>query len=171
MLRQISLNQREHEFAGLARKAAGGRDVLFHGTRHAKLILTTGVLFYAASGEPGVFFTRSPEIAAYFALLERDSDEGLGAILIFDRQSLRCRYRIEPWHDDFWDDETGRRDEMEERVWGNVTDIGHHLIGLVTEPTTCCSKELKPHSRAFQERIRARLLGIDPGKPRSYPPS
>jgi hypothetical protein len=96
--------------------------------------------------------------------LGRDSDEGRGAILIFDRQSLRCRYRIEPWHDDFWDDETGRRDEMEERIWQNVTDVGHHLIGRVTEPTTCC--EPKPHSRAFQEQIRTRLLAIDPDEAR-----
>ena len=154
MLRQISLNQREHELAGLARKAAGGRDVLFHGTRNAKSILTTGVLFYSATGEPGVFFTRSPETAAYFALLERDNDEGRGAILIFDRQSLRCRYRIEPWHDEFWDDETGRRDEMEERVWSNVTDVGRHLIGLITEPTAPYSTETRADDQAFVVKSR-----------------
>lgn len=161
MLRQISLNQREHELAGLTRKAATGRDVLFHGTRHASSIRTTGVLFHSIPGDPMVSFTRCPETAAYFALMERDDDEGCGAILIFDRQSLRCRYRIEPWHDDIWDDETGRRDEMEERVWENISDVGHHLIGVVTEPMTRRSKEPKPHRRAFQERIRARLAAIE----------
>jgi hypothetical protein len=86
-------------------------------------------LFYSIPVFPGCS-SRSPETAAYFALLERDSDEGRDAILIFDRQSLRCRYRVEPWHDNFWDDEAGRTDEMEERIWESVTDVARHLIGM-----------------------------------------
>jgi hypothetical protein len=42
-----------------------------------------------------VSFTRSPEVAAYFALLERDDDEGRGSVFIFDRQSLERRYKVE----------------------------------------------------------------------------
>ena len=129
--------------------------------------MTTGVLFYSRPSDLGVFFTRSPETAAYFALLERDDDEGRGAILILDRQSLRCKYRVEPWHDDFWDDETGRRDEMEERVWGSVTDVGRHLIGYVTEFMTQSSPATKTRNKARQRDIKARLLPIKPNEARN----
>src|SRR5262245_21733604 len=62
--------------AGMARQKAMDRDVLYHGTRFAELIQKTGVLFYSDPGDPKVSFTRSPEVAAYWALLERDDDEG-----------------------------------------------------------------------------------------------
>jgi hypothetical protein len=66
MLQQKLINRDAvKDLAGLARQTAGRREVLFHGTRHAKSILMTGVLFYSASGEPGVFFTCSPETAAH----------------------------------------------------------------------------------------------------------
>jgi hypothetical protein len=101
--------------------------------------MISGVLFYSRQVNRVV-------LTAYWAFVERDSDESRGAILIFDRQSLRCRYRIKPWNDDIWDDETGRRDEMEERIWEHVTDVGRHLIGLVTEQTTRCSPETKANT-------------------------
>ena len=41
-------------------------------------IFKTGVLFYSDPGHPKVSFTRAPEVAAYWALLERDYDEGRG---------------------------------------------------------------------------------------------
>jgi hypothetical protein len=122
------------------------------------------MLLYSISGIQAVFFTRAAETAAYFALSERDDDEGQGAILIFDRQSLRCRYRIEPWHDELWNDETDCNDEMEERIWENVTDVGHHLIGLITEPTTQYSLQTKARNRTRRRQIRARLTGIEPDK-------
>jgi hypothetical protein len=58
----------ERQLAAIARKAAMNRDVLYHGTRHAQTILTTGVLF---PGEEGgkVSFTRSAEEAAYWATI------------------------------------------------------------------------------------------------------
>jgi hypothetical protein len=164
MLRQIPTNQHERDLARIARQTAAGRDVLFHGTRHAKSILTTGVLFYSTPGDPGVFFTRSPEIAAYWALMDRESDEGWGAILIFDRQSLRCRYRVEPWHNPFCDDKAGRTDEMEERIRESVTDVGRHLIGYVTEAMTQYSPQTKTRNWTRRREIKARLLRIQPSE-------
>ena len=109
-------------------------------------------------GEPTVSFTRSPETAAYWALLQRNYDEGHGAILIFDRQSLRCRYSIEPYHDVICDDEMGRNDEAEERIWRrHVIDVGKHLIGIVFGPTTQCSDAHKKHNREYTTRMEARL--------------
>ena len=40
-------------------------------------------------------FSRSPRVAAHFATLPRDDDEGVGAILVFDRPSLKTRYKLE----------------------------------------------------------------------------
>ena len=34
-------------------------------------------------------------VAAHFATLPRDDDEGAGAILVFDRSSLNTRYKLE----------------------------------------------------------------------------
>ena len=69
--------------------------MLFHGTRYAELILKTKVLFRTGFSDQKVSLTRSAEVAAYWALLDRDDDEGRGAILIFDRRSLERRYKVE----------------------------------------------------------------------------
>jgi hypothetical protein len=100
-----------------------------------------------------VSFTRSPDIAAYWAFVPRDGDDGRGAILIFDRQSLRCRYRIESFHDPIWDTETFRNNEMEERICGDVVDIGNHLVGLVTTLTVCRSQKEKQLNRRHRLRL------------------
>jgi hypothetical protein len=159
LLRQRFINlEAVGPMARLARNAAIGRDVLYHGTRFAQSVLTTGVLFASNPGEPTVSFTRSPETASYWALLERNYDEGHGAILIFDRQSLRCRYRVEPYHDVFWDDVMGRNDEAEERVCQrNVVDIGRHLIGIIFAPTVQCPSWHKKNNREFMRTIDVRL--------------
>ena len=69
--------------------------MLFHGTRYAELILKTKVLFRTGFGDQKVSLTRSAEVPAYWALLDRDDDEGRGVILIFDRRSLERRYKFE----------------------------------------------------------------------------
>src|SRR5262245_41266266 len=88
MLRHLKYTKAVRQLAEMARQKAMDRDALYHGTRFAELILKTGVLFYSDPGDPKVSFTRSPEVAAYWALLERDYDEGCGSVFIFDRQSL-----------------------------------------------------------------------------------
>ena len=91
MARHLRYTKAVRQLAGMARQKTLDRDALYHGTRYAELILKTGVLFYSDPGQPKVSFTRSPEVAAYFALLERDDDEGRGSVFIFDRQSLERR--------------------------------------------------------------------------------
>lgn len=144
MLRQNRINvEGLRELTAEARRVAKRSNVLYHGTRYVHSILSMGTIFHSFPGEPQVALTRSPETAAYFALLPRDDDEGQGAILIFDRQSLQSRYRIERWHDTFWDDAKSRNDEMEERIWEDITDVGRHLLGMVSGPMTPRSDRVK----------------------------
>jgi len=165
MLRHRFINlEAERSLANLACAAAMNRDVLYHGTRHAQSILNMGALFHSMSGDRVVAFTRSPEIAWYWASLERDHDEGRGAILIFDRQSLRSRYKIEQYHDPIWDTETYYNDEMEERIWDNVVDVGRHLIGFVSDKATQCSREVRARNLAYRMEIKARRLAIEANK-------
>jgi hypothetical protein len=131
MLRHLKYTKAVRQLAGMARQKAMDRDALYHGTRFAELILKTGVLFYSDPGDPKVSFTRSPEVAAYWALLERDYDEGRGSVFIFDRQSLERRHKVEANPEVYWHTNTLFHDEAEEEVWANVIDIGNHVIGLV----------------------------------------
>jgi hypothetical protein len=84
-----------------AREFARGHDALFHGTRYRGLILASGFLKFAEIGATCVCFSRSPEIAAFSATLPRDDDEGSRTILIFDRSSLKTRYKLR-CHADQW---------------------------------------------------------------------
>jgi hypothetical protein len=143
--------------AGVARHKAMDRDALYHGTRYAELILKTGVLLYSDPGQPKVSFTRSPEVAAYFALLERDDDEGRGSVFIFDRQSLERRYKVEANPEVDWHTKTLFHDEAEEEIWANVIDIGNHLIGLVSGPTGWRSHKHKTLNREYRAQVEARL--------------
>jgi hypothetical protein len=90
-------------------------------------------------------------------LLPRDDDEGRGAILIFDRQSLHSRYKIEPCHDPVWDTETICRNEAEEQIWDDIIDIGRHLIGFVSEKATYLSKKLKRLNQDHRLEMEHRL--------------
>jgi hypothetical protein len=60
---------------------------------------------------------------------------------VFDRASLRARYKLEciddSWEADpsqfseFW---RAKHDEFEEQVWGRNVEIAPHLIGLISAP-------------------------------------
>ena len=130
--RHIEYTDAQRELANEARKAMS-HDVLYHGTRYSRLILTTGMLLRARSGERKVCFTRSPEVAAYWALLKRDDDEYRGAILVLDRNSLERAYAIQIIPGPFWHTRSLFHDEAEEAIWDDVSDLARHLIGLVRE--------------------------------------
>ena len=87
-----------------------------------------------------MFFTRSAEVAAYFALLKRDDDEGRGSILVCDRHSLASRYKIKCNRQVEWHSDTTFHDEAEELIFDDVTKIGDHLIGIVSGPTVKLSQ-------------------------------
>jgi hypothetical protein len=160
MLKHVPFTKRELLLAKRAREAAEGREALFHGTKHPKLILRTDVLLPSECGciQTAVSFTRSPEVAAYFALLPRDADEELGAVLVFDRQSLRCRHRVEPHHDPIWDNKKCRRDESEELIWGHpIMDVDRHLIACVMQPARKARPETMKHRHEFEQYVEARI--------------
>jgi hypothetical protein len=102
MIRHIKYTTAQRELALLARTVATDRDVLYHGTRYRQSILKMEILFRPEIGVPAVFLTRSPEVAAYWALLKRDNDEGRGSIFVFDRQSLASRYKIQFNPEVYW---------------------------------------------------------------------
>ena len=158
MFRHINYPQAVRRLANMARNKASDRDALFHGSRYGQLILRTGVLLRAEYGEKKVCLTRSAEVAAYWALLERDNDEGRGAILIFDRRSLERRYGIEANPEVYWHTEAIFHDECEEVIWGDVIDIRNHLIGYVSGPTSRRSQKTKTPYRKYITQIEARLL-------------
>jgi hypothetical protein len=160
MLRHLKYTKAVRQLAGMARQKAMDRDALYHGTGFAELILKTGVLFYSDQpGDPKV--TRSPEVAAYWALLERDYDEGRGSVFIFDRQSLERRYKVEANPEVDWHTDTLFHDEAEEEIRANVIDIGNHLIGLVSGPTGHRSHKHETLNRKHRARIEARLLLLE----------
>jgi hypothetical protein len=152
----ISYTKEERQLASLARRMAMNQNVLYHGTGYPQSILRTGVLFASDPSDPKVSLTRSPEVAAYFALLPRDDREERGAILIFDRERLRCRYRIYPVQErevEIW----YRHNEAEEELWGHLIDVSNYLIGFVSEPTTTHSERIKIWSLERRMRMEAGL--------------
>jgi len=70
---------RETVMARLARKIVRGHDAIYHGTRHPPLVLRIGKLLPLKIGDTEVFFTRSPEVAAYWAnMMGREIDQFCG---------------------------------------------------------------------------------------------
>ena len=126
------LTDRERVMARLAKKIGRGRDVIYHGTRALPEVMRAGKLIPSDSGECAVFFSRSPEVAAYFACLRGEKAERRSpGILILDRRSLRQGYRLEPnRYDPFYG-----HNEREEAVWGRTVSFRRHLLGVVTEAT------------------------------------
>jgi hypothetical protein len=123
------------------RAFARGLDVLFHGTRYRESILASGFLKISQCSQC-VAFTRSPVVAAHFATLPRDNDDGVGAILVFDRASLKTRYRLECIDDGWVADPSefnelwrAAHDEFEECIFGRNVVIAPHLIGVISAPT------------------------------------
>lgn len=103
--------------------------VLYHGTRYASQILSDNTIRLPPSGYTMISLTRSPVIAQYWAELERDGDEQRGAILVLDRDKLRTRYRLEPFHDPWCDDAAFIKDEMEEMIWGRpIVNLRRYLL-------------------------------------------
>jgi hypothetical protein len=121
-----------------ARELTAGLSPLFHGTRYLNEILATGYLRFGGSGSRVVSFSRDPGEAARWATIPRDDDEGRGAVLAFERDRLRMRYRLELL-DDSWSEP---RAEAEEYVSGDVP-LGFALIGIVAEPSPNRSREVR----------------------------
>jgi hypothetical protein len=124
---RTNFSDREREFARLSRAIGRRHDAIYHGTRAPTEVLQSGKLRPDPSGK--ISFSRSPEVAAYFALLVGDGYvRWEPALLILNRRSLTQTYRLDPWrYDEDW------VDEQEEVVWGRTINIRRHLLGVVRE--------------------------------------
>jgi hypothetical protein len=92
-----ALTDRERVMARLAKKLGRGRNVIYHGTRRLADVLRAGKLVPPLESECAVFFSRSAEVAAYFASFLGDKEDLFSpGVLVLDRDSLARSYRIEP---------------------------------------------------------------------------
>jgi hypothetical protein len=132
----------EARLARWAREQASGLSALFHGTRH---LLSDGYL--KPTGNPTmVRFSRSANAAAYWAMMEREDDDGRGAILVFDRDRLKMRYRLELI------DESLYIAEEEECIFSRNVPLGSALIGIMSEQFPVRPREIRHdvwHRRAY----------------------
>jgi hypothetical protein len=139
-----ALTDREIAAARLARAIGRGYDAIYHGARDPEKVLRSGKLIPFIDG---VSFSRSPEVAAYFAhLMGREVDQWSPVVLVLDRSSLIQTYRLEPCR---WD-ETREADEREEIVRGRTINFRRHLLGVVREADV--SKILGPPKFKFFPR-------------------
>ena len=157
----MKYSQAERKLAAIAHHKSDHRDVLYHGTRYAQSILDTDVLFCSEIvGQ--VCLTRSPEVAAYWAMMDRDDDEGCASIFVLNRQSLEKVYELKPKTEVFWHSATLFHDEAEEEIWDNVIGIRQHLVAVVAGPTKTITPEHRNRNWKYCNVQTARLhsLGI-----------
>jgi hypothetical protein len=109
-------------------------------------------------GSRTVSLTRSPEIAAHFAFLTREDDDGFGAILVFRRASLAQRHRLVAYH---WSTQESGRGEMEEFV-SETIEIGRHLIGLVSSDPPIRTREDRHRAYQCRQRVLQMVSLISP---------
>lgn len=133
--------------ARLTRAIGRGHDAIYHGTRVPIEVLRMGKL--KPDGNGAVSLTRSPEVAAYFALLPGDGIVRWSpAVLVLNRSSLVQTYRLQPWrYGEDWDD------EQEEVIWGRTVTFRRHLLGVVREADL--TKALASPKQTYREELKA----------------
>ena len=90
------------------------------------------------TGNPeAVRFSRSPDAAAYWAMRDRDDDDGRGAVLVFDRDRLNARYRLDLIDDSLY------IAEQEELISGRDASLGIGLIGIISGPFRSRPREIR----------------------------
>ena len=103
--------------------------------------------------------SRSPEVAAHFALLPDDGIvRWVPAVLVLDRSSLVHTYRLDPWrYGEDW------VDEQEEVIWDRIVSFRRHLLGVVREAEITkvlgapkrMSSGRQPDSATYREELKA----------------
>jgi hypothetical protein len=162
MYRHQKYTDAQRALATRARSKAGKRDVLYHGTRYPRSILESGILLRATSPSCQVCLTRSPEVAAYWAMMDRRDDEGRPTIFILDRASLASKYTLSPNPEPYWLSSTLFHDEAEEAIFANVIGIGDHLVGMVSGRRALLSQANKKLNRRYMAQIKSRLRRLQP---------
>jgi hypothetical protein len=155
--RNGKLTAREYILARLARAIGRGHDAIYHGTRHPQEVLRGGKL------KPDLItnkisLSRSPEVAAHFALLPDDGTVRWSpAVLVLNRSSLVQTYRLEPWHDG-WDE------EQEEVIWCRTVNFRRHLLGVVREADL--TNILGCPEQTYREELKAGVKLVRDGRAR-----
>ena len=149
---------REYILARLARAIGRGHDAIYHGTRHPQEVLRGGKLKPDPTNK--VSLSRSPEVAAHFALLP---DDGIirwsPAVLVLNRNSLVQTYRLEPWrYGEDW------HDEQEEVIWDRTVDFRRHLLGVVREADL--TNILGCPEQTYREELKAGVKLVRDGRAR-----
>jgi hypothetical protein len=153
---------RELVMGKLAREIGRGHDAIYHGTRYPEKVLRSGELRPDITRK--ISLSRSPEVAAHFALLLDDDwvDEWAPAVLVLNRSTLVQMYRLEPWH-------YGEADEQEEVIRRRTVRFRKHLLGVIREADLINAiEELKAGDQLVRDgRARVRDLIISERKERS----
>jgi hypothetical protein len=105
--------------------------MIFHGTRYpTQVLMMEGRLVFPPVGLCAIHFTRELVVASYYALLERQGDEGNGAVLAFDQTSMAQYYQLH-----FANEQSWLRDPPEEpnypTHWHHA-DVSIHRQGTLT---------------------------------------
>ena len=125
-----TLTDRGRILARLARKIGRRSDAVYHGTCRLHDVLRCGKLVPPSTGETGIFLSRSPEVAAYFAsFLQTEANRYSPGVLVLTRRSLMQSYRLEPHRYDTESDQ----DEREEVIWNRIVNVRRHLLGVVRD--------------------------------------
>lgn len=109
----------------VCRDSYTGRFV-YHGTRYARAIQADNRIKVAPRGDVHVSLTRSFDVAVYWAALERDDDEGVGAVLILDRRALEAAHQLSAFVSG-----DGFEDEHEEACHQEIGDLDRYLVAAV----------------------------------------
>lgn len=125
-------------------------DLLYHGTNRPLHILKEGILRRAIFGYKCVSLSRSYNVAAYFAAMEREPEEDdvLGGIFTFSRKALLAAgFETVDFHDPIID--CDGKNELEEQVW---SDIPLSIDGFI-RLDLLDRAQIEPHWRELIPRI------------------
>jgi hypothetical protein len=142
----------EYVLAKLSRQIGRGHDAIYHGTRYPEEVLRSGKLRPDITLK--ISLSRSPEVAAHFALLQNDGAiQWAPAVLVLNRSTLVQMYRLVPWH-------YGEADEQEEVIRRRTVSFRKHLLGVVREADlTTALGEVKAEGQLVRDgRARVRDL-------------
>ena len=140
-----TLHKRAIALAQAARPLVrSSRPLVFHGTRYGRKILNENTLKFPGLGICSLHFSRQLPVGIYFALLDgRDNDEGVGAVLVLDRDRLARDYRVECYNADL-----PRQDsEADELIYArDIVRLDRYLTHTVWLHAGGKSIRVKPHS-------------------------
>lgn len=112
------MSKRRDEYAGR---------FLYHGTRYPNAVVDSDTLKVAPYGDKHVSLTRDFNVALYWASLERDDDEGMGGVVIIERDILNGFSHLEPFVSG-----EGCEDEHEEACKSDIplSLVGYQMVWL-----------------------------------------